>query len=313
MFFNAITFKDSATPFAEALVELHHEIMFYLVVIVSVVIFILINAINITRVRESYFYSNIFSTTSFIKALFLNSIFSPVFNKFLYSSYYSRFYSYLTNLLVDFTYLVITKGSSYINYFLKSILLTKNFSLRFLSLFSKIESFLSRVLGDYRNLGPKNLFPNAFSSNSYFYKTRSSTAYFTYLSHIISYLSIVSIFSDIDYKNYYKNKELLFSHFNNLIKSSTYAQSSRAITNNLNLESLEKIYFNNDIPAFAELNPHFSVFFVTFLKNKFTFGNSLRTTSSNKLANITTSTSRSIYSFINAQAYTVHNTKLEII
>ena len=32
MFFNAVTFKDSATPFAEALVELHHEIMFYLIV-----------------------------------------------------------------------------------------------------------------------------------------------------------------------------------------------------------------------------------------------------------------------------------------
>lgn len=93
MFFNSITFKDSATPFAEALVELHHEIMFYLVVIVSVVIFILINAINITRVRESYFYVNTFSSVGFLKAALLNTIFSPFFNKFLYSTYYSRFYS----------------------------------------------------------------------------------------------------------------------------------------------------------------------------------------------------------------------------
>jgi uncharacterized membrane protein len=93
MFFNAVTFKDSATPFAEALVELHHEIMFYLIVIVSVVIFILVNAVNITRVRESYFYSQVFGFTSFFKALLLNSLFLPLFNKFLYSSYYISFYS----------------------------------------------------------------------------------------------------------------------------------------------------------------------------------------------------------------------------
>lgn len=93
MFFNAVTFKDSATPFAEALVELHHEIMFYLVVIVSVVIFILINAINITRVRESYFYVHVFNSVAFLKALFLNSFFSPLFDKFLYSPYYLKFYS----------------------------------------------------------------------------------------------------------------------------------------------------------------------------------------------------------------------------
>lgn len=93
MFFNAITFKDSATPFAEALVELHHEIMFYLVVIVSVVIFILANAINVTRVRESYFYSNFFSFTAFFKSLFLNSVFMPLFSKFLYSPYYLKIYA----------------------------------------------------------------------------------------------------------------------------------------------------------------------------------------------------------------------------
>jgi hypothetical protein len=93
MFFLGITFKDSATPFAEALVELHHEIMFYLIVIVSIVIFILVNAINISRVRETYFFSNIFSTTAFLKAIFLNSILTALVEKFIYSPYYTRFSS----------------------------------------------------------------------------------------------------------------------------------------------------------------------------------------------------------------------------
>jgi hypothetical protein len=93
MFFLGITFKDSATPFAEALVELHHEIMFYLIVIVSVVIFILVNAINISRVRETYFFLNIFSISAFFKAIFLNSFFTVFIEKFVYSSYYTRFSS----------------------------------------------------------------------------------------------------------------------------------------------------------------------------------------------------------------------------
>lgn len=93
MFFLAITFKDSATPFAEALVELHHEIMFYLIVIVSVVIFILVNAINISRVRETYFFSNVFGATAFFKAILLNSTFTVLVERFIYSPYYIKFYS----------------------------------------------------------------------------------------------------------------------------------------------------------------------------------------------------------------------------
>jgi len=90
----AITFKNSATPFAEALVELHHEIMFYLIVIVSVVIYILLSAINISRVRESYFFSHIFSLAAFLKGLFVNSVLFVVFDKFLYSSFYLSFYNW---------------------------------------------------------------------------------------------------------------------------------------------------------------------------------------------------------------------------
>lgn len=313
MIFNAITFKDSATPFAEALVELHHEIMFYLVVIVSVVIFILVNAINITRVRESYFYTNTFSLLSFIKAFFLNFIFSPLFNKFLFSSYYSKIYSQISELLTNLIYVLASKGSSYFNYFLKTILFIKNLSLKFLLIFSKIERSLAKIFGDYRDLGPKNLFPSSFVSNGYFYKTRNSNSYFTYLSNIISYLSIVSIFTELDYKNFYKNKELFFSHFNNLSKVNVYSSSSRSIINSLSLESLDKLYLSNEVPTFSEINSHFSTFFVTSLKNKFTSGNSLHTISLNKLVNLTPMSPRSIYSFINAQSYTVHNTKLEII
>lgn len=313
MIFNAITFKDSATPFAEALVELHHEIMFYLVVIVSIVIFILVNAINITRVRESYFYTSTFNSLSFIKAFFLNFIFSPLFNRFLFSSYYSKIYGQISELLTNFVYVLASKGSSYLNYFLKTILFIKNLFLKFLLVFSKIELSLAKIFGDYRALGPKNLFPNSSVSNSYFYKTRNSTSYFNYLSNIISYLSIVSIFTELDYKNFYKNKELFFSHFYNLSKINVYNSSAKSIINNLNLESLDKLYLNNEIPTLSELNPHFSTFFVTSLKNKFTSGNSLHATSLNKLINLTSASPHSIYSFINAQAYTVHNTKLEII
>jgi len=88
-----VTFKDSATPFAEALVELHHEIMFYLIVIVSVVIYILLNAISISRVRESYFFSNFFSLAAFFKSLILNSVIMIFFGRFLDTSFYSNFYS----------------------------------------------------------------------------------------------------------------------------------------------------------------------------------------------------------------------------
>lgn len=130
---------------------------------------------------------------------------------------------------------------------------------------------------------------------------------------MISYLSIISIFSELDYKNFYKNKEFLFSYFSNLSKINNYNYSSRSVVNNLDLESLDNLYLNNEIPSFSELNSHFSTFFVNYVKNKFTLNNSLRVTSSNRLANLTVSTPRSLYSFINAQSYTVHNTKLEII
>ena len=177
MFFNAITFKDSATPFAEALVELHHEIMFYLIVIVSVVIFILVNAINITRIRESYFYSQAFSFVAFLKAAILNSLFLPLFNKFLYSPYYLRVSSWISDRLSNLVYLIASEGSSYLNYSLKLILFVKSLFLNFLSLFGSVEVTISKLLGDHKALGVKNFLPNAFVSNTFFYKTRNSSSY----------------------------------------------------------------------------------------------------------------------------------------
>lgn len=313
MFFNAITFKDSATPFAEALVELHHEIMFYLIVIVSVVIFILVNAINITRVRESYFYVSTFSIVSFLKALILNSVFLPIFVKFLYSSYYTRFYSAFTNLLTKFIFLVASKGSSYLAYLLRLIMFSKSLFLGFLNSFLKLEVFLSKILGDHKSLGHKNMSPNAFISNNFFYKTRNSSSYLSYLNNIISYLSIVSILSELDYKHFYKNREFLFSHFNNISKFTFNSLSSRSIVNSLDLESLENLYSNNDLPRLDELNPHFTLFFGSLLKNKFSLGNSLKINSYNNLTYGSTTSPRSFYAFLNAQTYTVHNTRLEII
>lgn len=312
MFFNSITFKDSATPFAEALVELHHEIMFYLIVIVSIVIFILINAINITRVRESYFYSSVFGFVAFLKAIFFNSLFFPFFKNLYFSYYYSRFYSWFTELLTKSFYFISSEGSSILNYLLKFVLSLKGFYLRFLFLFSKLELVLAKLFGDYKLLGTKNLVPNSSVSHNFFYKTRNSSSYLTYLSNIVSYLSIVSLFTDLEYKNLYKNKELLSSYFANISKTDNYNFSSKIVVNSLDVDSLEKLYSSNNVPNISEISSHFFLFFLALLKNKFSLNNSL-TPNTYKLSSVSVSSVRSLYSFLNAQTYTIHNTKLEII
>lgn len=312
MFFSALTFKDSATPFAEALVELHHEIMFYLIVIVSVVIFILVNAINITRVRESYFYSQILSSTAFFKALFLNSFFLPLFTKFLYSSSYLKFSGWLSGVFFDFLYLLISKGGAYLNYFLKIIIFFKSISLNFLNFFGLLDISFSKIFGDYKFLKAKDFLPNTFVSNNFFYKTRNSSSYLTYISNIVSYLNILSIFSDMDYKHFYKNRNAFFSYFYNISSANVTFTSSRALANSLDLVSLDSLYTSNSLPKFNELNSHFSNFLNGFLRSRFSLGNSINFNSA-RLSNIAPSTTKSLYSFINAQSYTVHNTKLEII
>lgn len=216
-------------------------------------------------------------------------------------------------VLANLVYIIATKGSSYLTYLLRLIMFVKSLFLNFLSLFAKLESSVAKLFGDYNNLGNKNLFPNSAVSNGFFYKTRNSSSYLMYLFNIISYLSIISIFSDLDYKNFYKNREFLFTHFYNLSKGNLHSLSSRSIVNNLDLNSLENLYSYNKIPQIAELNSHFSMFFSSFLKNKFNSGNSLHVNFSNRLSPIDVATPRSLYSFINAQSYTVHNTKLEII
>ena len=311
MFFNAVTFKDSATPFAEALVELHHEIMFYLVVIVSVVIFILVNAINITRVRESYFYGSTFSTLAFLKSIFLNSIFYPIFKKFLYSSYYSKLYSSITEFFSSTFYVIASNGSSYLNYAFRAILLSKTVFLSFLSLFSLLESFIARLFGDYKKLTSKYLLPNSIISNSFFYKTRASSSYLSYLLNITSYLSLISLSNDLDYRKFYSNKEIFFNYFNNLSKYNSFNFSKNSL-NAMDLNSIENFYNFNTTPNLNELSSHFFLFFISFLKNKFSFNNSL-VNNENRLSTVSISSPKSIYSFINAQTYTVHNTKLEII
>lgn len=312
MFFNSITFKDSATPFAEALVELHHEIMFYLIVIVSVVIFILVNAVNITRVRESFFYSQIFSLVAFLKALMLNFIFLPLFNRFLYSSYYLMFSNRIYDNLINFIYLAVSKAGSYLNYLLNFIILSKSYFLKFLAFFSVLEMFTSKFLGDSKKVKFRDRLPNSFISNNFFYKTRNSSSYLSYISNIVSYISILSIFNDLDYKNFYSNKNIFFSYFYDISAVRGVLNLSRSVVNNLDLNSLEALHSSNALPNFENMNSHFFNFFSSFLKFKFSAGNSMRFYES-RLSNIFASDSRSLYAFLNAQTYTVHNTKLEII
>ena len=75
---------------------------------------------------------------------------------------------------------------------------------------------------------------------------------------------------------FFKNKEFLFSHFSNISKFTLSGLSSRSIVNSLDVDSLESLYFNNDLPRLDEVNSHFSLFFGSLLKNRFSSGNSLK-------------------------------------
>ena len=311
MFFDAVTFKDSATPFAEALVELHHEIMFYLVVIVSVVIYILMSAINISRVRESYFYANVFTSLAFVKSLFLNSFFFNIFSKFLYSVYYEKFYIWFNELLNKLFVFIISNGSIYLNYLSNAITFIKSIFFSFLSTFGFFESLVAKLMGDYSLVSKKKLLSTAEFDNNFFYKTRNSSSYLSYLSNISLYLSLIASYTDINYSSFSKNKDLFTSYFYGLSKFSNPSFSSKNLANSLDLNSLENLYSLNLIPDFHNFNSHLSSFFLTYLKNKFSLNNSVSVT--NKFSLISFPNSKPIYSFLNAQAYTIHNTKLEII
>ena len=150
-------------------------------------------------------------------------------------------------------YLIASGGSTYLNYSLKSILFIKSLFLNFLSLFSSVEATISRLFGDHKTLGNKGFLPNATISNTFFYKTRNSSSYLSYLSNISSYLSIISIFSDVDYKNFYKNKYSFFSYFYNLSAYASFQNSSRSLVNTLDLNSLESLYSSNTLPNVDEL------------------------------------------------------------
>jgi hypothetical protein len=208
--------------------------------------------------------------------------------------------------------LFISKGGLYLNYLLKFILLIKSFFLKFLSIFSSLEGLTSKIVGDHKGFKSNELLPNAFLSNTFFYKTRISSSYLSYISNIVSYISILSLFSDIDYKNFYKNKNLFYFYFLEISLAKISFSPSRSVINNLDLNTLENLYLYNSLPNLNNLNSHFFSFFASFLKNKFSSNSSLRL-NENKLSAISTFNPRSLYAFINAQTYTVHNTKLEII
>jgi hypothetical protein len=314
MFFLGITFKDSATPFAEALVELHHEIMFYLIVIVSVVIFIIVNAINISRVRETYFFVNVFSVAAFLKAIFLNSIFTVLVEKFIFSSYYTKFSFLVSDKLYKVIYLLSSHDNKILSYIFKAVLFTKQFTLTFTNSFMHIEGFFNKVFGELKLLGNGNLLPNNFNSNLFFYKTRNSSSYLTYLFNLSCYINILSLSSEINYKNILNNKPFFYNYFQNLSKPmSAFKPNSRVIVNKLNFSDIESIYVTNTLPNYLELSSHFVNFFEIFIKNYFSQNNLLESRSHLKLSTTFNSNFKSVYSFLNAQAFTVHNTKLEII
>lgn len=312
MYFFSVSFKDSATPFAEALVELHHEIMFYLVVIVSVVIFMLVNAINITRVRESYFYVDIFSFVGFFKSLFLNSIFSSTFYKFLGSSYYLKFYLFWEQNLDKLLSFTMLNGFRYLSYVLKALLLVKEASFKLSFVFQRLELLVVKLLGDYRILAKDDIVPNSFNSNLFFYKARNSSSYLTYLFNLSSYLNILLASNDIEFKAFSENREVFYSYFRNLSKFNVEDINSKILVSSLDPITLNALYSSNLTINYGELNSHFSLYFINSLKNGFDRGNSLNI-KYNKLLSINPSTSKSIYSFLDAQSHTVHNTKLEII
>lgn len=313
MFFLSVTFKDSATPFAEALVELHHEIMFYLIVIVSVVIFILINAINISRVRETYFFSHTFSVSAFFKALFLNSIFTNFIEKFIYSPYYTKFSFWIFDKLHKTIYLLASKGTKILPYVLQTIVFIKRLGLSLSAIFTQIEVFFNKITGESKLVNKSSLLPNNSNSNLFFYKTRNSSSYLTYLFNLSSYINILALSADVNYRSIIDNNLSFYSYFQSLSKSNFKDFSSRAIVNKLTSEEVESIYLSGSSIDYTARDSHFYSFFESFLKNYFSKNNFLITAQSRELSTLFTSNHKSIYSFLNAQTFTVHNTKLEII
>jgi len=110
------------------------------------------------------------------------------------------------------------------------------------------------------------------------------------------------------------SKVFFYNYFQNLSRSlNVFNASSRVIVNKLNSSEIESIYTTNSLPNYLETFSHLQDFFETTLKNNYRKNNFLVAESNSNLTTTFTSHHKSIYSFLNAQTFTVHNTKLEII
>lgn len=170
------------------------------------------------------------------------------------------------------------------------------------------------MFGELKLLDKWSLLPNTSNSNLFFYKTRNSSSYLTYLFNLSFYINILALSSEIDYSNVMNSKSFFYNYFQNLSKSTNIDNlNPRFIVNKLNPSEIEAIYTSNALPNYLEIPSHFGNFFEIFVKNYFEKNSSLNLKSNLKLSTTFSSNYKSIYSFLNAQNFTIHNTKLEII
>lgn len=158
-----------------------------------------------------------------------------------------------------------------------------------------------------------SLLPNNSNSNLFFYKTRNSSSYLTYLFNLSSYVNILALSADVNYKRIIDNNLSFYSYFQNLSKFNLKDLNSRSIVNKLTSSEIESIYSSNSSIDYTVLDSHFYSFFEAFLKNNFSKNNFLMTKRDTGLSTSFISNYKSVYSFLNAQTFTVHNTRLEII
>lgn len=184
------------------------------------------------------------------------------------------------------------------------------------SLFFKIEVLVNKSFFEKKDLSNPDVF---FDSNFYFYKTRNSS-YSLYLSNLSYYVSFLSLQNSFDYKKIISNKYSFYTYFQNISQFNLNYLNSRNLvsalsSNQLNsayyLGYLEPTYFFNSFNSDSFKGSHFNLFFINYFRNCFSSSSSL--VFNNRLKYSSTFKNHYLYSFIDAQSYTVHNTKLEII
>lgn len=155
-------------------------------------------------------------------------------------------------------YLSSSKDNKILSYILRAIIFTRQLILIFFNFFAYVESFFNKIFGESKLLNKSFLLPNSSSSNLFFYKTRNSSSYLTYLFNLSSYISILSLSSEIEYRGVLSNKTFFYNYFQNLSKSVNISNlSSKTIINKLTSSDIESIYVTNTLPDYSESSSHF--------------------------------------------------------